>query len=329
MTTKVTINQADLSAAAEAGLIGQSRVDPLWRYLSHEKKVQDVNEAILIQKATEVNFTTMGVLLGAVILLSPLIWLAWRSQMQRLDYVLMSLFAFIYAIAFGFSAFALKKHAVKIYTPIFNYLLVFLLSICVYGFLNASKLSLNKDLIQLIAEGVCVLASVLVYSAYRQKSILFISTWVGLIFVSDAYHLWANPGSFEGLRYVVWIYGAALLLLGKGAELLQKSRSQTFWIMTVGALSFWGGSTVIYDINHLWQFAWFALNIALCGVSLYFKRYIFLVLGLCGVVFYMFDVFYNLLSLSLGIMLGISILGVVVIVSVLCLQRFYATKTPA
>lgn len=325
--SKVSIEKVQLEKAAEKGLIEKTRINKLWDFFNEgqapvsQKALTPEDE--LLAASNEVNFATVGVLLGAVIILAPLIWLLFNLRMGRGDYTLLIIFSLIYALAFSAASYFLRGHKSRIYNNVFNYLSVFLFSLAAYAFMKLGFIAVTEVIARMCVEVVAIIVSLLVFNAYKQKSILLLSVLAGFCFFVDGYSHFFAPGSYSGLLSAVWLYGALLLVIGKSVELQINSRDYTFWVMTMGALCFWAGSSMLTLHGHYWEFAWFALNVVLCGVSLYFKRHIFLVLGLIGVAYYLFDVFFNLLTTSLSIVLGISVVGVLMIIGILILQRVY------
>ena len=77
--SKISIEKIQLEQAADKGLIGKTRVNKLWDFFNEGQgsvsQSSVVREDEILAASNEVNFTTVGVLLGAVIVLAPLIWL--------------------------------------------------------------------------------------------------------------------------------------------------------------------------------------------------------------------------------------------------------------
>ncbi|MBK8769895.1 MAG: hypothetical protein IPM06_05635 [Rhizobiales bacterium] len=319
------MNDRDLVAIRQAGLIDQKQFDAIAAFLHHQPAAV---------QAPRFDLTHLLWYAGALIVIAAM-GIFTNEAFNRMGGMALMLCGIAYALAFAIAGHVLwNRPGLRTPGGLLIAVAVAMVPLIVYGLQDWLQL---WDYAQgnpgdyndfypyvngswLYMELATVLVGIMAVARYRFPFILMMAA-VALWFMSMDLALWftRSPlayGDFDTRRAVSMWFGLALMLAAWIADLRRKDGpDMTFWIHIAAAAAFWGGLSLHDGGTQLDKFLYCLVNVALLAYSLFIDRRIYAVFGALGIAGYLgylaSDVFQDTIIFSFALSaIGIAVIAV-------------------
>lgn len=312
---EMKISKNDLLEASKKNLLQAEQVDPLWQYFQ-EHKVDHPS----------FHLTHVIYYFGGVLLLASMSWFLTSAGNDGLALMLISLgFGAVYVFA---GRYLWHKLNLKIPGGLVITAAVGLTPIAVYGFQKLTGLwpqgnPGNYQNYHYWVKGswffmeVGTIAAALLALRFFKFPFLTFPMAFSLWYISmDVTPLIFGKTDFtwDERKLVSVIFGVVMIAATYLADLRRKGQDFLFWLYLYGALSFWGGLTMMNSNSELGKFLYCMINLALIGLSVYLRRKIFVVLGGIGVFLYIGHLAQKFFQNSYLFPIALSLIGLAIIV---------------
>ncbi len=317
-STHLRISADDLHAAASAGVIQPTQVDPLLGFLRTRATAMS-GQPSRFDMVHLLWYAGALVVMGAMGLFSTLAF----SQMGGMA---LAATAIVYALAFGLAGDHLwRRRGLRTPGGLMIAVAVTMAPLAVYGVQDAMGL-LDTTRPQhrfgvwnggswIWMELATVAAASLALRVYRFP-FLVMPLAIALWFLAMDIVPWltGQPRQHWEISRVVSIwFGLAMIVAAIAVNLRQRSGDFAFWLYLFGVLAFWGGITASSDSTALTRALYCAMNIGLLLVSVLLARQVFAVAGAIGVALYLGELADRTFRDSLLFPFVLSLIGVAVI----------------
>ena len=275
-------SKKQLEQAAEQNIISTSQIEPLYQFLAEDAK-----------NIPQFNFTHILYYFGglvAIAAMSLFLGLSWESFGGGGIVAICLVYA---AVGLGLTQYFANKGA-SIPAGICATFVVCLVPLAIFGVQDLFGMVPKEmqyqyyyDYIKshyLYMEFGTLLAAILVGVKYRYPFLMLpltIALWFAAMDLTALMH--GEALTWEIRRQVSICTGLVMLL---SAVVIDKKLPSTpdyaFWLYLVGALSFWGGVTMLESETELTKFGYFCINLVMIGVGALLSRRIFAILGALG-----------------------------------------------
>lgn len=121
-------------------------------------------------------------------------------------------------------------------------------------------------------------------------------------------------------RLVSLVFGLAVITVAYLVDLRTRN-DFAFWLYLFGAMSFWGGLSLLESQSELSRFGYFLINLALIFASVYLRRRIFVVFGALGVTWYLGHLSVKIFPDETLFPIALTVIGAFVVLLGIWLQR--------
>lgn len=307
---KWTLN--DLKNAANKNIISENQLKEL--LIIHQE---------IYKNKPQLNFLSVIYYFGALLVIGAMGWFM-TLGIEKLNSISIFLIASFYAILFYFAGYMLWfKKDFKIIGGLLYTMGVCMTPLIIYGLQKTYGLWLfgNPGVYQnfylwikggwfFIELGTIIAGLITIrfvpfafISAPIAFCLWFMSMDITPILFKTDYNNWFYKeilSIFFGLGMIIFSY-----LIDKKTK-----ADYSFWLYIFGTLTFCGGlSLLFYDGNKINQFLYFLINIGLILISVFLKRYVFLIFGVLGVYSFLTYLSYSVFKQSLLFPFILSFIG--------------------
>jgi hypothetical protein len=326
-------SNADLDAAAEAGVISSDQLQALQAFLATRRQPD--------RPAAGSAFDIVHLLwyAGALVVISAM-GLFTTLAFSAMGGPALTATALIYAVLFGWAGHYLW-HTKKLRTPggLLIAIAVSMAPLAVYGVQDAfglwsefGKPGTVHDFYVWIKgswifmEIATIAAALIALRFYRFPFIVLLMA-VALWFMSMDIVPWitgSKIGDWETSRRVSVWFGLGILAAAVITNFAQRRGDFAFWLYLFGVLTFWGGITASADGTAIDKALYCAMNVGFLLLAVALGRRVFAVFGTIGIAIYLGDLAGKLFKDSLLFPFALSLIGVGIIALGLYFHRHQA-----
>lgn len=322
----MTLSRDDLDRAAQAGIIAQSQVDPLWRFLSVSPT--PVEPAARADAAKTVRFGMVHVLWygGAIIVIGAMSMFT-TIAFETMGGLALTVTALVYAAAFIAAGNVLWKRGLTVPAGLLITIAVAMAPLAVFGVQEAMGWWTGEEppgrfrdfhiWIKsgwIIMEVVTVAAGAIALRFYSFPFVLMpisVALWymsMDLVpwFFGEHWDSWAQR------KIVSLWFGLGMIAVAWLVDLGVR-RNFAFWLHLFGLMAFWGGLSMMGSDSELAKAAYAFINLVLILLSVFLGRRAYAVFGAAGIAFYLGDIAHRLFEESLLFPFALSLVGIAVI----------------
>ncbi|MEJ2346748.1 MAG: DUF2157 domain-containing protein [Gammaproteobacteria bacterium] len=329
---QVSLN--DLEAAADEGIITGPQARQLWQYLG--TRAQDLPRFSF----THVLYYLGGLIaIGAMTLFMTLGWErfgGWGIVAIALAYG---------AVGLWLTEYFLRRRHLQIPAGIMATFVVALTPLAIYGLQVAlgwwggehayRAYHTRVDWSWLMMElGTLAVAAVMLWRYRMPFSVLPVAVTLWYLSMDLVPFLLGGrlPGDWAGYwelrKFVSLWFGLAMVLLALWVDIRSRhGRDYAFWLYLFGALTFWGGLSLLRSDSELDKFFYLCINLAMIGVGAVLSRRVFAVFGGLGVAGYLGYLAYDVFKESALFPFVLTLIGLGVIYLGIVWQRREAAIT--
>jgi hypothetical protein len=330
----MTYSQADLRAAATAGLIDSATLDRLIAFL--DQRVAPSTAPATAAPAPRFDVAHLLWYAGALIVMSAM-GLFSTLAFAAMGGAGLATTAMLYALAFTVAGHHLwYKRDLRVPGGLLIAIAVSMVPLAVYGIQDALGWwgSFGKPgTVQgfymwvkgswIFMEIAAILAAVIALRFYPFPFIVVIIS-VALWFMSMDLAPWIagkEHADFETARQVSLWFGLAMLAVAWAVDCLKRGGDFAFWLHLFGMIAFWGAVSFTSGGTPVEKALYCAMNVLLLFLSVYLGRRVYAVFGMVGVSLYLGDLSYKVFKDSLLFPFALSLIGVAVIAAGLWYHR--------
>lgn len=310
------LRRADLSAAAEAGLIDRDQAERLWDFLAARER----HHRPMFRAAHVLYYLGGLIAIGAMTLFMTLGW-------ERFGGAGIAVIATVYAVgALAAADWLLRARGQPIPAGLLAALAVALVPLAVYGVQNALGAWAEGEAARdhhrhvdgrwLMMELATLAAGAAVLWRWKLPfSVMPVAVTLWYLTMDLAPFIAGRPDVDWELRKLVSLYtGLALIGLAVWVDLRSRHGPDfAFWLYLAGVLAFWGGLSLMRSDSEWSRLAYCGINLAMIAVGAVLSRRVFAVFGGLGVAGYLGYLANDLFKDSLLFPFALSLIGLGVI----------------
>jgi hypothetical protein len=310
------LERDDFDWAVTEGLITAEQKTALWEGLARRTGGRQ-----------RFDFAHVAYYFGAMVVISAMAWFMTEAWDELGGAGLASIGA-IYAIVFVFAARHLwDRHGLRVPGGLLLTLAVWMTPIVIFGIEDVTGIWPKGDPGTMRDYHVWVRGSWIVMELgticaglaalrYRRFPFLTFPIAFALWYMSmDVTPLLVGRDEFswDERAWVSVIFGGLVIVIAYLVDLRGKGEDYAFWLYFFGLAAFWGGLTSLDSDSEAGKLVYFAINLALIGVSLLLRQRIFLVAGSIGSFIYLGHLAWEIFkdSMMFPFVLSIGGLGVI------------------
>lgn len=312
------IEQKDLQAATQAGLIKKDQADKLWAFWQVQQK--DV---------VRFRFTHLLYYLGGLIAISAVtlyVTNAW-DKVKGFPLLILAIFLFIFGLSLThyflnkklripagiMSAFSLAI------VPLIVYNIQFLLGFEPSHALKYSDFHYWVDWYWVNMELATLLVGVIMLYFYRFSFLLFPIAVVLWYMSMDFWPLLTRMQDYSFSQQAMFsmYFGLVILLFAIYTDFKYDDEREdyAFWLYIAGVIIFWCGLTSQHSDSEVSKFFYCMINVGMLFVSTLLNRRVFAIFGVLGILAYLGHLAFDVFAESLGFPIVLVFLGVLIILA--------------